>query len=118
MELKQKYTKADMYYEADDEFVKRLQKFGSPTAMYMAEQIECNVPYLKDSAGTPQQLAGVYHTFDNKAVFYNLLFLKEKGAHPILIDITPITSDQYLDKLNLKQTLRYDHRRKNSLFSC
>jgi hypothetical protein len=101
MDLLQKYSAAELFYELDETFIIQIEE--SLTVKQSGDlivDIELLVPKLKKVNHKSQLLAGVLQT-GGEPIYYAIRFINEE----IIID-----TDQYLDFYNQKKAIKNGYR--------
>jgi hypothetical protein len=104
MDLLQKYTGVEKYYELDDAVVLTLEDLDLKLATLMVLKIECAVEQIQEKDRRSQLIGGVIEL--NDPVYFSLRFIYEKGDSPYFFQISDITSDEYLDLYNLNKIIK------------
>ena len=99
MELRQKYTEVNNF-EFEDQFLLNLRRFGIEDAIKIAEFLE-SVHYLDFISDNIMKYGGMVNITSDEVVFFELEFLKDLPHTTLLINIKPISVDDYLDYINL-----------------
>ena len=110
MDLLQKYTAAELFYELDETFILQLEE--SLTVKQTGDlivDIEMLVPKLKKVNHRSQLLAGVLQTQD-EPIFYAIRFINEQRHSPYFFQFIIIDADQYLDFYNQNKAIKNGYR--------
>ena len=103
MALKPKYTEVNrLDFELDDYFVNQVKKFEPLVAVRIAKEID-TVTDLKNTNGRIENLSSYVKNNNGKVVFFMIDYFVEENGPIVLIDIYPISSDEYLDQINLNK---------------
>ena len=96
MELEQKYTGVNNFYEVEEDCIFEIRKLPVRIGLDIARQLDINARTLPEQDGWTQTFAGVSHR-DEEPVFFIIEFLKQHGEHTLYLDFEEVDSDTYLD---------------------
>jgi hypothetical protein len=105
MDSEQKYTEDSITYEIDEWFISQLKNYSIESASTIIKQIVDVLPNLPNKNGWSQTVAGVTDSEDPE--FFAIEFLKQDTEVPILVDVSSISLDDYLDYILNKQSIKY-----------
>ena len=88
MDLGQRYIEVDMGYEFDDWFIEELKS------------IPINLPVQE---GWTQKVAGVIRS--KEPFYFTIEYIHQPGEYPVFLSMDSIEVDEFLDYMNLNQTL-------------
>lgn len=103
MDLLQKYTEADMFYELDESVIETIDKMSPVRAARIIQQIQKAIPSLERKNYRSQIIGGVLKS--EKPVFFALRYIYEDQEAPYFFQLLDITSDEYLDLYNLNRVI-------------
>ncbi len=115
MDSRPRFTGDEAYYQMEDNFLEELESlpplYGAAIIMQLdklaAEMYDENK--IKKPSKKFGMVAGVVPL--KEALFFKVEYLNSKTMHPLFYKFKVISSDDYLDYLNLNKTLKYeDHR--------
>jgi hypothetical protein len=110
MDLLQKYSAAELFYELDETFIIQIEE--SLTVKQSGDlivDIELLVPKLKKVNHKSQLLAGVLQT-GGEPIYYAIRFINEERHSPYFFQFIIIDTDQYLDFYNQKKAIKNGYR--------
>ncbi len=99
MGLKLKYIKDDGY-DVYEEYLEALDSLDFGLSLTISEYIDSKVLYLPVNDYISYVLGGVVK-YENKNVFFALEIIRVQGSFLMLSDLKIISSDEYLDLINL-----------------
>ncbi len=99
MGLKLKYIKDDGY-DVYEEYLDALDSLDFGLSLTISEYIDSKVLYLPVNDYISYVLGGVVK-YENKNVFFALEIIRVQGSFLMLSDLKIISSDEYLDLINL-----------------
>jgi hypothetical protein len=99
MGLKLKYIKDDGY-DVYEEYLEALDSLDFGLSLTISEYIDSKVLYLPVNDYISYVLGGVVK-YENKTVFFALEIIRTQGSFLMLSDLQIISSDDYLDLINL-----------------
>ena len=99
MGLKQKYIK-DSGYDVYDEYLEALNEIDFGLSLNISKHIDENVIYTPVNNFISQILGGVVK-YEGECVYFALEIIRTQGSFLMLSDLKTITSDEYLDLINL-----------------
>ena len=115
MDSKQRFTGDEAYYQMEDNFLEELESlpplYGAAIIMQLDKLASDMYDENKIQKPTKKfgMVAGVVPL--KEALFFKVEYLNSKTMHPLFYKFKVISSDDYLDYLNLNKTLKYeDHR--------
>ena len=102
MDLEQRFTGDDYYYELEEVFLEHLEELPVRQAASIIMQLDhfVNETRLKSKAGL---VAGVVESKD--PLFFAAEYLSYKDSWPIFHKLNIIDSDDYLDYMNLNKII-------------
>jgi len=103
MDLLQKYTEAETFYELDESVIETIDKMSPVKATRIIQQIQKAVPSLERKNYRSQIIGGVLK--GNNPVYFALRYIYEEEEAPYFFQLLYITSDEYLDLYNLKRVI-------------
>tara|TARA_Y100001973_G_C5208996_1_gene343880 strand:+ start:1821 stop:2189 length:369 start_codon:yes stop_codon:yes gene_type:complete len=112
MELKQKYIEGN-FFEVDEWFIERLQKYPPKAGIDVARQLEINFDDLEELSGWTQRVGGVCTTLE-EPIYFEIEYLKQPDEPPLFLDISAIEVDDYLDYILENKTLKLNNDEKKS----
>ena len=99
MDLLQKYTEADRFYELDEAVIETIDSLSLVNATRMIQQIQKCIPLLERKNHRSQIIGGVLK--GNKPLFFAMRYIYEELDAPYFFQLIKISSDEYLDLYNL-----------------
>ena len=99
MGLKLKYIKDDGY-DVYEEYLEALDSLDFGLSLVISKYIDSKVLYLPVNDYISQILGGVVN-YKNKNIFFALEIIRTQGSFLMLSDLQIISSDDYLDLINL-----------------
>ena len=115
MDSRQRFTGDEAYYQMEDNFLEELESlpplYGAAIIMQLDKLASDMYDENKIQKPTKKfgMVAGVVPL--KEALFFKVEYLNSKTMHPLFYKFKVISSDDYLDYLNLNKTLKYeDHR--------
>lgn len=102
MDLKQKFIEENKF-EIEEWFASSILKLSSDARQEIIEDLVSVMPYLPIENGWEQIIYGVVK---NENIFYQLHYLKEEHQFPLLIDLKYVDSDEFLDAMLEKNTIK------------
>ena len=103
MDLLQKYTGAETFYELDEAVIETIDSLSPVNATRIIQQIQRAIPLLERKNYRSQIIAGVLK--GNKPIYFVLRYIYEENEAPYFFQLTEITSDEYLDLYNLHKII-------------
>ena len=104
MDIELRFIGGDESYKIDEWMVEELSEFTSPQRIDILHQIEEYCDDLPEKDGWTQYVAGVIR--EEPTLYFKLEYLKQNSEHPIFLSVTLIDADEFLDYINLHQTLK------------
>ncbi len=110
MDLPQRFTGDEHYYEMEEAFLEDLESLPSlySAGIIMQLDILAEDMYQSNRKSAPTKrigkIAGVV-TLD-EPLFFSVEYLNSKTMHPLFYKFNIIDSDQYLDFINLNKTIK------------
>lgn len=98
MDLLQKYTKDEIYYELDEAILKTLDNMNPILSDKMIIQIQKAADKVQRKNRRSQLIGGVLRGRD--PVYFALRYVYEDYEPPYFFQLFDITSDEYLDLYN------------------
>ena len=111
MDLPQKFTGDEHFYEMEETFLEDLESLPSlySAGIIMQLDILAEDMYQSNRRSAPTKrigkVAGVV-TLDDP-LFFSVEYLNSKTRHPLFYKFNIINSDQYLDYINLNKTINH-----------
>jgi len=112
MDLPQKYTGDEHYYEMEESFLEDLESLPSLYSAGIIMQLDnlAEDMYQRNRKSVPTKrigkVAGVVAMDD--PLFFSVEYLNSKSMHPLFFKFNVINSDDYLDYINLNKTITND----------
>ena len=112
MDLPQKFTGDEHFYEMEETFLEDLESLPSlySAGIIMQLDILAEDMYQSNRRSAPTKrigkVAGVV-TLDDP-LFFSVEYLNSKTMHPLFYNFNIINSDQYLDYINLNKTISHE----------
>ena len=109
MDLQQRFTGDEYFYEMEETFLEDLEKLPplySASIIMQLDQLATEIHMeQKETKATKRfgLLAGVVSLKD--PLFFSVEYLNSKERYPLFFRFNIITSDDYLDYLNLNKTI-------------
>ena len=108
MDLEQRYTEENNYFQFDDYFFEALKDFSSEEIKSIIKQCTSVVDQLPLDNSFPQYVAGV--TTGKTPKFFIVEYFKEQGDEyynqTYFIELKEIECDEYLDHINKKLSIK------------
>ncbi len=104
MALELKYSGDNVTFEIEESFLEDLERIGTAYIDDILTQMNNLCLSLDDIYNEVQTFGGVSHEAD--ALFFEISVLKEQGQHPFFLEVNEISTDEYLDYILLKKTLK------------
>ena len=95
MDLLQKYTEADRFYELDEAVIETIDTLSPVYATRIIQQIQKCIPLLERKNHRSQIIGGVLK--GNKPLFFAMRYIYEERDAPYFFQLIKISSDEYLD---------------------
>lgn len=102
MDLKQKFI-GENEFEIEEWFAHSILKLSSDIRQGIIDDIIYVMPHLPTENGWEQKIYGVVK---DENIFYKLYYLKEEYQPPLLIDLKYVESDEFLDAMLEKNTIK------------
>jgi len=112
MDLPQKYTGDEHYYEMEETFLEQLENLPSIYSAGIIMQLDrlAEEMYQENRMSMPAKrfgfVAGVVEL--KSPLFFSVEYLNSKSMHPLFFKFNVIDSDDYLDYINLNKTIKND----------
>ncbi len=112
MDSKQRFTGDEAYYQMEDNFLEELESlpplYGAAIIMQLDKLASDMYDENKIQKPTKKigMVAGVVPLKD--ALFFKVEYLNSKSMHPLFYKFKIITSDDYLDYLNLNKAIKHE----------
>jgi hypothetical protein len=103
MDLLQKYTEAETFYELDEAVIETIDRMSPVRATRIIQQIQKAVPLLERKNHRSQIIGGVLKS--NNPLYFALRYIYEEREAPYFFQLFEITSDEYLDLYNLNKII-------------
>ena len=103
MDLLQKYTGAETFYELDEAVIETIDSLSPVNATRIIQQIQRAISLLERKNYRSQIIAGVLK--GNKPIYFALRYIYEENEAPYFFQLTEVTSDEYLDLYNLNKII-------------
>ena len=103
MDLLQKYTEADKFYELDEAVIETIDTLSPIHATRIIVQIQKCIPLLERKNHRSQIIGGVLK--GNKPLFFAMRYIYEELDAPYFFQLMVISSDEYLDLYNLNKII-------------
>ena len=110
MDLPQKYTGDEHYYEMEETFLEELENLPSIYSAGIIMQLDrlAEEMYEQNKLSKPSKrfglIAGVVQL--KSPLFFSVEYLNSKSMHPLFFKFNVIDSDAYLDYINLNKTIK------------
>ena len=112
MDSRPRFTGDEAYYQMEDEFLEELEMlpplYGAAIIMQL-DRLALDM-YNENKLRKPSKklgmVAGVVPLED--ALFFKVEYLNSKSMHPLFYKFKIITSDDYLDYLNLNKAIKHE----------
>ncbi len=108
MDAEQRYTEVTDF-EIDEDLIYKLEDWGFLQYSIPAE-VFYNIEKVGYKNGFTQRYAGVAPNGDGSPVTFEAMILKQEGDIPMLVDVTEIDTDTYLDYIIKNKSLSHDRR--------
>ena len=115
MDLQQRFTGDEYFYEMEETFLEDLEKLPplySASIIMQLDQLATEIQMeQKETKATKRfgLLAGVVSLKD--PLFFSVEYLNSKERYPLFFRFSVISSDDYLDYLNLNKTINNEERK-------
>jgi hypothetical protein len=103
MDLLQKYTEAETFYELDEAVIETIDMMSPVKATRIIQQIQKAVTRLERKNYRSQIIGCVLS--GSKPVYFALRYIYEDHEAPYFFQLFEITSDEYLDLYNLNKII-------------
>tara|TARA_R110000851_G_scaffold79893_3_gene176049 strand:+ start:557 stop:868 length:312 start_codon:yes stop_codon:yes gene_type:complete len=103
MDLLQKYTEAETFYELDEAVIETIDTLSPVNATRIIQQIQKCIPLLERKNHRSQIIGGVLK--GNKPLFFAMRYIYEELDAPYFFQLIEISSDEYLDLYNLNKII-------------
>jgi hypothetical protein len=104
MVLALKYIEDNLEYEIDEWFYDRLEDYSLEEAGNIVGQILCVMHKLPIENGWGQEIAGVI--LRAKPLFFVIEFINQENEPTLVVDVSEIDLDSYLDFIKNNQTIK------------
>jgi hypothetical protein len=110
MDLPQRYTGDEHYYEMEETFLEELENLPSIYSAGIIMQLDrlAEEMYEQNKLSKPSKrfglIAGVVQL--KSPLFFSVEYLNSKSMHPLFFKFNVIDSDAYLDYINLNKTIK------------
>lgn len=110
MDLPQKYTGDEHYYEMEETFLEDLENLPSIYSAGIIMQLDrlAEEMYQENRKSMPSKrfelIAGVVEL--KSPLFFSVEYLNSKTMHPLFFKFNVIDCDDYLDYINLNKTIK------------
>ena len=102
MDAKQKYTEEE--FEIDEYFLEQMRNYRNGAAVKVASVID-HMYGAKTTYGYIENKTGVVNDDKNNPVFFKIDYFRDEDGPIVLMDTYEISSDEYLDSINLNQNI-------------
>ena len=112
MDLPQRFTGDEHYYEMEETFLEELENLPSIYSAGIIMQLDrlAEEMYEQNKLSKPSKrfglIAGVVQL--KSPLFFSVEYLNSKSMHPLFFKFNVIDSDAYLDYINLNKTITND----------
>ena len=112
MDLSQRFTGDDHFYEMEEKFLEELESLPplySAGIIMQLDKLATEMQEEKKYADEPKRfgmIAGVVAM--QEPLFFSVEYLNSRSMFPLFYKFNIITSDEYLDYLNLNKTIDYE----------
>jgi len=112
MDLPQRFTGDEHYYEMEETFLEELENLPSIYSAGIIMQLDrlAEEMYEQNKLSKPSKrfglIAGVVQL--KSPLFFSVEYLNSKSMHPLFFKFNVINSDDYLDYINLNKTITND----------
>ena len=103
MDLLQKYTEAEKFYELDEAVIETIDELSPSLAAELIKEIQKSIPFLKRKNHRSHTIGGVLKS--ETPLFFALRYIYEEDEAPYFFQLLEITSDEYLDLYNLNKII-------------
>lgn len=103
MDAKQKYTEEE--FEIDEYFLEQIKNYRNGVGVKVASLID-HMYGAEPTYGHIENKTGVVYDDNKKAVFFSVDYFREENGPIVLMDTYEISSDEYLDSINLNQNIK------------
>ena len=103
MDLLQKYTEAETFYELDEAVIETIDTLSPVNATRIIQQIQKCIPLLERKNHRSQIIGGVLK--GNKPLFFAMRYIYEELDAPYFFQLIETSSDEYLDLYNLNKII-------------
>ena len=103
MDLLQKYTGADTFYELDEAVIETIDTLSPVRATKIIIEIQKALPKLERKNYRSQIIGFVLSGIN--PVYFALRYIYEENEAPYFFQLFEITSDEYLDLYNLNKII-------------
>mgnify|MGYP001196370103 FL=1 len=117
MDLQQRFTGDEYFYEMEETFLEDLEKLPplySASIIMQLDQLATEIHMEQKETKVTKRfglLAGVVSLKD--PLFFSVEYLNSKERYPLFFRFNIITSDDYLDYLNLNKTINNETKKSN-----
>jgi len=112
MDLLQRYTRDDFYYELEEKFLEVLEELPVKHSASIIVQLDRAVVKMINKNKTQHTqtefgtIVGVVN--DNSPLYFSVNYLNYKNSYPLFYKLNIIDCDQYLDYINLRKTINHE----------
>ena len=112
MDLPQRFTGDEHYYEMEETFLEELENLPSLYSAGIIMQLDrlAEEMYQDNRMSMPSKrfglVAGVVEL--ESPLFFSVEYLNTKTMHPLFFKFNIINSDDYLDYINLNKTINHE----------
>ena len=104
MDLALKFIEENNTYEIDEYFYGRLSTYSLEDAGNVIAQVLSVINYLPTKSGWAQEVAGVI--LKDEPIFFVVEFLHQENEIPVLVDLSYIDVDEYLDFISNQKSIK------------
>ena len=105
MDLKQKFLEGNVVFEVQESFADSLSLLDEDVYLDILVQMKDLCEFAPFKQKIVQTFGGVSH-YDGYAYFFELSLINELQHMPFFLDITEISSDDYLDYILENKTIK------------
>ena len=112
MDLSQRFTGNDHFYEMEEKFLEELESLPplySAGIIMQLDKLASEMQEEKKYADKPKRfgmIAGVVNM--QEPLFFSVEYLNSRSMFPLFYKFNIISSDEYLDYINLNKTINYE----------
>ena len=113
MDLPQRFTGDDHFYEMEENFLEELESLPplySAGIIMQLDKLASEMHEEKKYAAEPRRIWHVSRCcYMEDPLFFSVEYLNSRSMFPLFYKFNIITSDEYLDYINLNKTINYEN---------